>query len=244
MRNSVRYGIGILIAANALGAIFFFPINQWVLNLVAWIQSVGVSGVIVYVLTYIIATLLLLPGSILTLGAGFAYGPIWGTLLVSPVSVLASVLSFLFGRSIARNWVSHKIKHDPRFSRIDHAIAYNGFKIVFLLRLSPVIPYNILNYALGLTQVRLHDYVAASFLGMLPGTMLYVYLGSLVTNASELMSKKPSAISAWNQILYWGGLAATLIVTVLITRTARHALTREMEHTRPTESLSNHTIQP
>ncbi len=230
MRKGARYAIGGGIAAVVLGALFFLPINDWVLLLVEWIRGAGALGVGVYALAYVVATLLLLPGSILTAGAGLAYGPVWGTLLVSPVSVLAATLAFVLGRSVARDWVSRRMAQHPRFAAVHEAIGESGFKIVFLLRLSPIFPFNLLNYALGLTPVRLRDYVIASFLGMLPGTFLYVYLGSLVTNASELLSGARPQAGGWGQVLYWGGLGATLLVTVLITRIAKRALNRALEH--------------
>lgn len=230
MTKGARYGIGVLVAAVLLAALLLLPVNQWALLLVEWIQGAGALGVVVYALAYILATLVLLPGSILTAGAGFAYGPVWGTLLVSPVSVLAATLAFALGRTLARNWVSRRMKQHPRFAAINEAIGQSGFKIVFLLRLSPIFPFNLLNYALGLTRVRLPDYVVASLLGMLPGTFLYVYLGSIVTNASELLSGRQRAAGVWGQLLYWGGLVATVVVTLLITRIARKALNRAIQH--------------
>jgi uncharacterized membrane protein YdjX (TVP38/TMEM64 family) len=224
-----KYGLGILLAGGLLTAFLLVPWSRGALLLVEWIRNAGLVGVVVYSLSYVAATLLLLPGSILTAGAGLAYGPLWGTLLVSPVSVLAATLAFLLGRGIAREWVARRIVQHPRFAAIDEAIGDSGLKIVLLLRLSPVIPFNLLNYALGLTRVSLRDYVVASMLGMLPGTFLYVYLGSLVTSASELLSGKRPALGLWGQIFYWGGLVATLVVTVLISRIAQKALNRALQ---------------
>ncbi len=229
MTKGARYAIGVIVASGLLVGLLLLPVNHWALLLVEWIRDAGAVGVLVYALAYILATLLLLPGSILTAGAGFAYGPVGGTLLVSPVSVLAATLAFVLGRTLARNWVSRRIEQHPRFAAINEAIGESGFKIVFLLRLSPIFPFNLLNYALGLARVRLRDYVVASFLGMLPGTFLYVYLGSLVTSASELLSGKRPSAGAWGQVLYWGGLVATVFVTVLITRIARRALNRALQ---------------
>lgn len=229
MTRVARYGFAVIAVGVMLAGFVLLPWSDWVLGLVEWIQGAGTLGVGAYALAYVTATLLLLPGSVLTLGAGFAYGPLWGTLLVSPVSVLAATLAFLFGRGILRDWVARRVEAHPRFKTIDEAIAERGFKIVFLLRLSPVFPFNLLNYALGLTRVSLRDYVAASAPGMLPGTCLYVYLGSLVTNATELVSGQRPAAGVWGHLLYWGGLVATLVVTVLITRIARQALDRALE---------------
>jgi uncharacterized membrane protein YdjX (TVP38/TMEM64 family) len=218
----VLLALGLLATAIALATLF--PVGRWSLRLVDWIRGAGTVGVGVFALVYVFGSALLLPGAILTLGAGFAYGPVVGTLLVSPVSVLAATISFLLARFVTRSWVSSKIARDPRFAAIDRAVGESGFKIVALLRLSPVLPFNLLNYALGLTRVTLRDYVLASAVGMFPGTALYVYIGSLVTSASELSHGAPSRSTTWGQLLYWGGLGATLLVTVVLTRIARNAL--------------------
>ncbi|MBI2944891.1 MAG: TVP38/TMEM64 family protein [Candidatus Wallbacteria bacterium] len=163
-------------------------LSQSLLLVVEWARQHGVEGAIVYEIVYVAATITMLPGSVLTLGAGFAYGPIGGSLLVSPASVLGATAAFLLGRSIARPWVESRLRRQPRFEAIDRAVERDGFRVVLLLRLSPVIPFNLLNYALGLTRVGFRDYVLGSFLGMLPGTVMYVYLGSVVTSASELLT--------------------------------------------------------
>ena len=233
MTRGARFGIGIVAVAGLIAALIFLPTSRWALLLVEWVRATGAKGAIVYALAYVAATLLFLPGSILTAGAGFAYGPLWGVLLVSPVSVLASTLAFVVSRYVARTLISRRMEGHPRFAAIDAAIGESGFKIVLLLRLSPILPFNLLNYALGVTRVRLRDYVMASWLGMLPGTFLYVYLGSLVTNASQLLSGNRPSAGIWSQVLYWGGLAATGFVTVLITRIARNALSRALERSSP-----------
>lgn len=207
----------------------FFPLNDWVLALVEWIRAAGPAGILVYSLVYVAATLLLLPGSLLTAGAGFVYGPLVGTLLVSPVSVTAASLAFFLGRFVARAWVARRIATNPRFAAIDEAVAQSGSRVVILLRLSPILPFNLLNYALGLTRVRGRDYLVGSVIGMLPGTFLYVYLGSLVVSASELASGVHSGGGPWGQALYCGGLAATVAATVAITHLARRALREALE---------------
>ncbi len=233
MTRSIRYGVVAGLVVTGLAALSLLPAGRWAqffVDLIEWTRGAGGLGVGVFAVVYILSTLLLLPGSALTAGAGFLYGPVWGTVLVSPVSVVAATLAFAFGRSFARDWVAERMKNHGRFAAVDKAIEANGFKIVFLLRLSPVFPFNLLNYALGLTRVRLGEYMVASLLGMLPGTFLYVYLGSLVANASELVSGKRGAAGSWGQVLYWGGLATTLLATASITRIARRALDEALEH--------------
>jgi uncharacterized membrane protein YdjX (TVP38/TMEM64 family) len=197
---------------------------HWLLGLVEWARAAGPAGAAVYGLAYVLATVLFLPGSVLTLGAGFAYGLLGGMAVVVPASITGALLAFLLGRTVLRERIARRMEGNARFLAIDQAIGEQGFRVVLLLRLSPVFPFNLLNYALGLTRVRLRDYLLASVLGMFPGTLLYVYLGSLVTSATELLSgRRPSAGLA-GEVLFGVGLLATVAVTVLVTRAARRAL--------------------
>lgn len=217
--------------AAALGLVLLYTLfaqSEWPVAFVDWVEGAGAPGVVVFAVAYVVFTVLLLPGSILTLGAGFLYGPLWGTLLVSPASVLGATLAFVLAKSWAREWVVARLAGSPRFTAVDHAIAERGWLTVFLLRLSPAFPFSLLNYALGLTRVRLGSYVSASFIGMLPGTFLYVYLGSLMRSVADLARGVPADGGPARQWLLWGGLVATLVVTVVITRASQRALERSL----------------
>lgn len=170
------------------------------------------------------ATLVFVPASMLTAGCGYLFGPLWGVVLMSPVGVLTATLAFLLGRTVLRSWVWRRLARCPRCAAVDEAIGKNGFKVVFLLRLTSVIPFAPLSYALGVSRVPLRDFVVASWLGMLPGTVLYVYLGSLVTGVRELLSGGHAAAEGWGTALYWGGLAGTVVAVAVIVRIARSAL--------------------
>ena len=225
------------LVASFAAALIFLPLRGWTLTLVEWVRGLGTVGVAVYVMVYIFAAVFMFPASLLTLAAGFLYGPVWGTLLVSPTSVAAATLAFLLGRTFARQWIKRRIEQNPRFSAVDTAVGSNGFKVVLLLRLSPIFPFTFLNYALGLTRVRLRDFVLASFLGMLPGTFLYIYLGSSVANLAALASGKATSGGSWQHVLFWGGLAATILVVVLVTKTARQALNESLREQPATSQM-------
>lgn len=198
-------------------------IQRYLLDLVSWIRGAGRAGLWVFVMAYVAATVLFLPGSVLTLGAGFAYGVGLGTAVVWVGANVGAALAFVLGRTLARNWVMARLEAHPRFGAIDRAVGRQGLKIVLLMRLSPVFPFNLLNYAFGLTKISLRDYVLGSLIGMLPGTVMYVYLGSLITNLSELAAGRTSG-GVTQQIFYFAGLVATVAVTLYITRVARRAL--------------------
>ncbi|MBD2429044.1 TVP38/TMEM64 family protein [Phormidium sp. FACHB-1136] len=200
----------------------FHP-QAWLLGALGWIDSLGVVGGLAFIAIYIMATVAFLPGSILTLGAGVIFGVVMGSVYVFVGATLGAIAAFLVGRYLARDWVSRKIEGKPSFSAIDQAVAEEGFKIVLLTRLSPVFPFNLLNYAFGLTGVSLKNYALAS-VGMIPGTLMYVYLGSLAGDLARLGTETTAA----NPVAQWAirliGFVATVAVTLYVTRLARQAL--------------------
>ncbi len=188
-----------------------------------WIQNLGFWSPIIFILIYIISTVLLISGAALTLGAGLIFGLLPGCLYVSIASTLGATVAFLIGRYLARGWVINQIDNKPKFKAIDSAVAQQGWKIVGLTRLSPVFPFVFLNYAFSITQVSLKDYILASWVGMLPGTIMYVYIGSLAKDLASLGTTTPE-----NNNLVWilrlVGFIATVVVTIYITRIAKQAL--------------------
>ena len=192
-------------------------------NALIQIQDLGTVGAVAFILLYIIATIAFLPGSILTLGAGVVFGVALGSLYVFIGATIGATGAFLVGRYLARGWISRKIEDNRKFSAIDKAVGKEGFKIVLLTRLSPVFPFNLLNYAYGITGVSLKDYFLGS-VGMIPGTVMYVYIGSLAGNLATL----GSATQPTNPGVQWAirliGFVATVAVTIYVTRVARLAL--------------------
>jgi uncharacterized membrane protein YdjX (TVP38/TMEM64 family) len=179
-------------------------------------------GPVVFAVAYALACLVL-PGSLISLAAGSLFGVVVGTVVVSLASVTGASLAFWLGRTLARGLVEKRLAGNPRFRALDQAVAAGGFKIVLLARLSPLLPFTLLNYAFGLTKVRFHDYLLASWIGMLPGTVLYVYLGSTVTEVADVATGNLAGGPA-RSVLFFVGLAATVVVTVYVTRLARQAL--------------------
>jgi uncharacterized membrane protein YdjX (TVP38/TMEM64 family) len=196
------------------------------------IAALGAWAPGAFVAAYTLATVAFVPGLVLTLAGGALFGVARGTVYVFAGAVLGSSAAFLIARYVARDAIERRIAHNARFRAIDRAIGREGRKIVFLLRLSPVFPFNLLNYALGLTRVRFADYLVAS-LGMLPGTLLYVYGGKVIGDVAAVASgvKPPAGVGAW--ALLGLGLVATAVVTAVITRAAKRALAEEVEHAGP-----------
>ena len=220
------------LAAGVLLAAAFLPARRLLDAFLDWLEGRGrVWGLVVLALAYTPAALLLFPASVLTLGAGALFDWRLATAAVSLGSTLAACVAFLAGRTLARRRVERTIARSPRFRALDRAVAEQGFRIVLLTRLSPAFPYTLLNYAYGLTRVSFRDYLLATWLGMLPGTVMYVYLGRGAKGIAELaaaFSEGRGREHLGQTLFLLLGLLATVAVTVLITRTARRALRRAL----------------
>lgn len=217
-------GIGLIIALAI--AAQQFNLSALVQNSLLWVKSLGVWGAIAFIIIYNFATILFIPGSILTLGGGALFGVFGGSIYVFIAATLGATLAFLIGRYLTRNWVAQQIAGNLKFQAIDRAVAQKGLKIVLLTRLSPVFPFNLLNYAFGVTQVSIKDYILGS-IGMIPGTVMYVYLGSLAGDLTALGTTNQH-LSSETQVAQWAirilGLIATVAVTIYITRIAKQSL--------------------
>ena len=220
-RGRLLAALGIL-AAAIIGA-RVLPLAEWTVRLVEIVRESGAWGVALFAAIYVVCTVALIPASVLTMAAGFVYGPLYGLLVVVPAATLGATGAFLLGRTVLRGWVRRRMRSSPRAQALDRAVGREGFTLVFLLRLSPLVPFNVLNYALSLSGISTGRYVLATFLGIIPGTWLYVYLGSLVTEAARL-STTATPHTPLHTFLYAAGLAATVIAVVVSGRIAQRAL--------------------
>jgi uncharacterized membrane protein YdjX (TVP38/TMEM64 family) len=210
-----------------IAAIALLPVKQWLGAALEWTAANPSIAWLTYIALYIVATVALIPGLILTIGAGAIFGLPRGLALASAGSVLGATAAFFVGRTLARDWIGKQIAAWPKFRALDQAIGARGFLIVLLTRLSPAFPFNLLNYAYGVTRVKARDYLIGSWLGMLPATALYVYAGSALANVAQALTGKVSTGSA-GRVLLLVGLAATIAVTVFVTRLARRYLDAEL----------------
>ena len=217
--------VRIAIVVFAIGVVLVLgrAAGGYVPQFAQWVDSLGFWGPVVFVLGYAAAAVAFVPGSILTLAAGAIFGIGKGVVLVFIAAVLGSSAAFLVSRYVARAAIERRLAGNPKFAAIDRAVGAQGRKIVFLLRLSPVFPFNLLNYGLGLTKVRFADYVLAS-LGMIPGTILFVYYGKLAGDVAALAGGAAVEKGAGYYTVLLVGLVATVVVTTIVTRTARRAL--------------------
>ena len=211
-------------AATAfLLATVLLPVREWTTGLLAWVGERGAWAAAILGIAWIPAAILFLPGTILTLGTGFLLGLEAGLAVVSLGSTIGATAAFLVGRHLGRDWVRRRVGERRGFQGIDRAIEREGLKVVLLLRLSPLVPFNALNYALALTGVRLRDYVLGSWVGMLPGTLLYVWLGAGARSLAAIAAGTSARPAGWF-LLFGAGLAATAAAVWLVARAARRAL--------------------
>jgi len=213
---------GLFVAARTL------PLDRWIGELETWVDGFGAFGIVVFIAIYVVAAVLFVPGSAMTLAAGAVFGLWWGTAAVSVGSTLAAAIAFLIARYLARDAIAKKAGQNPKFEAIDRAIGAKGWKIVALLRLSPAMPFSLGNYLYGLTAVRFWPYVLSSWLAMLPGTFMYVYVGH--AGAAGLQAASGDSPADTGRLVMLGvGLAATVLVTIYVTVLALRAIREQTD---------------
>ena len=200
------------------------PLGAWIVAAVAWFHHLGLRGGVLYALIYVAATVTLVPQTPFNLAAGFLYGALWGSMLVSIASTIAATIGFLLARYCARDFVARKFGKYARFESMDQAIEKNGFKLVLLMRLQPVfVPFAYLNIGLGLTRVRVTDYMLGTLLGTLPGTILYAYVGSAVQDISFFAFHALPSENIAPRWFFWMGLLAVTALCILLAHIARQS---------------------
>ena len=216
----------VLVLASLTAAVFLLPVKDWLTEMLEWLQTLGTwTGPLLLVLIYIPLTVLMVPGTIPTLGAGFAFGVTRGTIAVSLGSVLGSAAAFALGRTLLRDYVQAHIQNRPRLRAVDAAVRKDGFRICLLLRLTPIMPYNLVGYVLGATPMRARDHFFASWMGMLPATALYCYIGHAARSLTEAATGVGGDEGGTRRWAFMGvGLVMALIATLYLARTATRAV--------------------
>lgn len=222
--SCVRVTLLLMLIAAIIAACFTLPIEKMLKDFLYWVDNdLGRWGPLVLAVAYIPLTILAVPASVLTLGGGYLYGVLVGIVADSVGATLGATAAFLLGRTIGRSFVIAKMKEYPKFRAIEIAIDRSGFKIVLLLRLVPMLSFNLLNYLLSVTPVSLWEYVLASWLGMLPITVALVYVGTTLKDLSDVTH-------GWHEITpsRWAFLIISLVLSVIlmvwVTIVAKNAL--------------------
>ncbi len=197
-------------------------VTTWLLDVLERLDGRSPWVLFLGAVLYCCATVLMLPGSGLTIACGALFGIVRGTLVVSLGSTAGATLAFLIARTLGRAGVARWAQKFPRWQALDSAIGIGGWKLVVLLRLSPVIPFNLQNYFLGLTPIGLVPYVVASWIAMLPGTLLYVYIGAVAK--AVLLENRQRTWAEW--AFFITGFIATVLAVIYVGRLARASYQR------------------
>lgn len=210
-------GAGALVFLAIL-AWFLLPLRAWTMALESWFRDLGPVGIAAFVFAYVIGTVVLAPGSAMSILGGLVFGW-WGIPIVLLAASVGTSLAFLIARYLARDAVASRLEGRPKLKAVDQAVDEDGWKIVALLRLSPAVPFGLQNYLFGLTSVGFWPYAIATAICIVPGTALYVSLGALGQASATGAS---AGAAGW--ILFGIGVAATVAVTVLVGRKVKAKL--------------------
>jgi len=230
--TKIKWLIILGLSAIAFIASYQLDFSSFWIQSLSRIKEMGILGSLLFIIIYNVATLLFIPGSLLTMKGGCLYGTVLGTFYVLIAAILGAIFAFLLGRYFCRDLVLKKLEKYPKFKAVDRAIAQEGWKIVFLMRLSPLFPFNLLNYLLGITTISLRDYLIGS-LGMFPGVFAYVYIGSLATDLASVdrLNDAPNNTSQFLALtLRIMGLLATILLTLYLNTLAKKALTDNLKN--------------
>ena len=226
VKKIVKYCLIAVLVASLIIAAKSLLLIDVLKSILIWIEGLGYWGAIAFIIIYNIATLLFVPGSILTMGGGVVFGIVWGSIYVFVASTLGATIAFIIGRYFSRDWVSQQLEKHPTFQALDEAVVKEGLKIVFLTRLCPLFPFNLLNYAFGVMRVSLKDYILGS-LGMIPGTVMYVYLGALAGDIA-LIGTAEQPTNWETELVKWSmhgiGLLATVGISIYLAKVANKIL--------------------
>ena len=218
MATWMKVVIGIGVVIGVIAAYSALPVAEWIEMFRAWVEAVGPVGWVVFALFYAFAVLALVPGSFITLAAGLAFG-LWGFPVVVVGATLGAGMAFLAGRYLVRERVRSTIESRPKLRAVDAAIGEEGWKIVALMRFSPLVPFSLQNWVFGATSVGFWPYLISTFLGIMPGTLLYVWIGSLGGAAAG-----GEEASTLKYVFFGVGILATLVVTLIVGRKANAKL--------------------
>lgn len=227
MKLNFKFIFWILFAAGIITIFVFLPIEKWLISVLEWTKGMGIWGPVIVAGIYAIGAILFLPGSFMTMAAGFLFKVVLGTITVSVGSTIGACAAFMVARTFGRKWIAARVVKSRQFTAFDHAVSRHAFKVIILTRLSPAFPYNMLNYAFGLTKIEFWKYALGSWAAMIPPTIMYTYFGSGLRSLTEIAAgrseKEPS-----ERIFFWIGLAVTIVATLFIANLARKALQQEI----------------
>jgi uncharacterized membrane protein YdjX (TVP38/TMEM64 family) len=212
--------VGAALIVALFVAWFLLPVKEWIESFTQWVEALGFWGGVIYAVFYAIATVLLVPGAPLTIAAGLVFGVTMGFPIVLIGATIGAAFAFLAARHLVREKVNAMVEERPKLKAVDRAVAEEGWKIVVMVRLTPIMPFNLQNYFFGLTEIQFWHYVAATLVGIIPGVLLYLYLGAI--GAATLGGGAEFGPLQWG---FFGlGLVVTILAVALVTKKAKAKL--------------------
>jgi uncharacterized membrane protein YdjX (TVP38/TMEM64 family) len=237
----LRIGFAAVLLAAVVAGLALLPVQQLLERFLEWIKCSGAWGLVLFVLLYVIVCLILMPGSVLTLAGGFIFGFTKGIAAASLGSTLGATAAFAIGRLAGRQWLEQRLTIHPRILAVDRAIGNQAFRIVLLIRLCSLFPLALMSYVFGLSKVPTGKFVLATWLGRLPGTIVWAYLGSNAKSLADLLAGRIQS-GLGEQILLWLGLAAMAAVTIIITEIARRAVREAVNAPEASKTLQENSL--
>ncbi|KAK4266411.1 hypothetical protein QN277_027338 [Acacia crassicarpa] len=235
--SALRITLLLILLASIIVACFTLPVDKILKNFLLWVrEDLGPWGPLVLAVAYIPLTILAVPASVLTLGGGYLFGLPVGFVADSIGATVGAGAAFLLGRTIGKPFVVSRLKDYPQFRQVALAIQKSGFKIVVLLRLVPLLPFNMLNYLLSVTPVSLGEYMLASWIGMMPITLALVYVGTTLKDISDVTH-------GWGEFskTRWAFICLGLVISVLlmicVMRVAKSALDKALAENEDVEDI-------
>lgn len=226
----LRWALLSVVVLGVISAYVFLPLKDWLSAIAIELRALGALGFVVFVGTYVGASLLLLPAALLSIGAGFAWGALGGFAVAVPCATLAASAAFGISRhgfsGAVRTWLLKR----PRLHAVERTVNERGPSLVLLLRLSPVLPFPVLNYLFGLTRIRYRAFGLATFFGMMPITLMWTYVGSIGATLGGLDGPGSSEVGTLKIIVGVVGGLITVGVTLWVGRAARQALREAALH--------------
>jgi uncharacterized membrane protein YdjX (TVP38/TMEM64 family) len=226
------WGLAAVVLAAIMAGLAFVPVAQHFKWLLEWVRGLGAWGPVLFVFVYTLVCLLFLPGSVLTLGGGFLFGGLWGAAIASLGATLGAAVAFLLARGILRRRIEHRLATHPKFRSLDRAIGGQGFQIVFLARLCSLFPYDLTSYVFGLTDISFGRYVLATWLGRLPETVMFAYLGSTAKSIADVVAGRV-AFGIEQKVFTAVGVAAMVAIVIVVASLARKALREAVDDSSP-----------
>ena len=222
----IWFSLGLILVLLA----YYVELEQALTSLLQWVDSLGTLGAIAFVAIYIIATTICIPGSIMALAGGALFGKLMGTILVFVSGFLGACCAFGLGRYLLSDWVKKQLEKNSYLKAVNRLVVTEGWKIACLLHLSPIVPFNLLNYVLGTSEITYPNFLLATSVGILPGVILYVFLGSTIGDLTMvMMGKSDSANSTIQWVISAIGILATVALTIYLAKIARQHITNKLQ---------------